>query len=82
LLRQCFVPLISLVRTLGNFPHDFGNNNKLAFNGACAGRGLKEFPLIAGNRVFSGVNAGKDRVVYSPYNNGAGDGTFCGVMTH
>jgi hypothetical protein len=20
--------------------------------------------------------------VYSPYNNGAGDGTFCGVMTH
>ncbi|KAH8711963.1 Ribonuclease/ribotoxin [Phaeosphaeriaceae sp. PMI808] len=67
---------------IGNFPHTFGNNKKLKFNGACDGRKLKEFPLVAGNKLFNGNNLELSRVVYSPYNNGAGDATFCGVMTH
>jgi hypothetical protein len=55
-------------------------------NPACAGRTLKEYPLLENNVVFDGSQTwGLHRVVYSPYGIGEPndrDGTFCAVITH
>lgn len=77
----------SLIFVLGGYPHVFGNNRKLKFSDACNGKTLYEFPLLHGDNIFGGGNAGLDRVVFyvytkDPDTDPTDDGAYCGVMTH
>lgn len=71
----------------GGYPHTFGNNRRLQFSDACAGKTLYEFPLLHGDTIFGGGDPGADRVVFYLYTsdpdaNPTEDGAYCGVMTH
>ncbi|KAJ5300144.1 hypothetical protein N7508_007436 [Penicillium antarcticum] len=71
----------------GGYPHVFGNNRKLKFSDACAGKKLYEFPILHGDSVYGGGDAGADRVVFylytsNPDTDPTENGAYCGVMTH
>ncbi|RPD58890.1 Ribonuclease/ribotoxin [Lentinus tigrinus ALCF2SS1-7] len=61
-------------RTIGNYPHTFGNFERILF-ATCTGQTLNEFPILT-TGPFTGRGPGPDRVIYTS------SGQFCGCITH
>ncbi|KEY68189.1 hypothetical protein S7711_11352 [Stachybotrys chartarum IBT 7711] len=85
-----FLDLANLLLMLSeNYPHPYGNSEAFRLESECIGRQLWEYP-IRPSRLFSESDVMAevlDRVFFAirgenPATNTAGDGTYCGVMTH